>query len=1068
MEDLQLVQSQSGGSVKEEERERKKGSAYSLLRKMELESRYASSSSFASSSKVVILACDATREHNEVEMRLTVNAIRMRGDILCGRNTLIVLGVLHMVTNPMGYQTKACTDSFGGTSSRALEEEVWRKLDKYESMLQESVEKCKNEAILTQIAETLENIHTDLRKLLANKSPAPLPEDLIEKLQNLSLRQIEKPKEKLGKLLVFKDPYQILKSEEPILVINSNQLDRPFIQEESFNQLQKSQMQFIHIDILQVRIQTLHRQEEGVMTLIVFRDNRWLGDQSILATMETDFTRGSQMVYVIPDMMMTIGDFFRNIQITILTRGYDQWRNSEANLLITRATKPETKSSGVVGFDLSADADCIIELRGRALISTGLSLEIPWGTYGRIATRSSATWKLGLDVGAGVIDSDYRGPALENPIDEDDDLSYIQYLAELSSQPITSTIWDEYPDDDEWLNPFAEGGGDKTQLLAVSINIKITAGTPAKIVVLQEVLNNKPAWLILDRVDKHLVLFTMFGSHLASAMIRLVMKGDLSLDVELASHKFEDFESLYPFTLLNNDIHVERHLRRDMKFYMKHITCKVASVSDNLFVAVPKPFVTNASSKETVEQKLFSVSRSVQPSSNMEEDDKNIGEANVRSLVSFSDYYSSITSQDYSNTFKLSMLSSSKSRFEDSSIMAFDGVATSAPAIKFILALLLPLFWVWVDATGFICAQLNMEFYKQPSTYLSELYMFSEEEIITSLGVCFKEQRNLSGKQVLEGNNDLVLQYDSSEKPILCAACGLRSILYIKESMKFQFSEIQDATNDFSKDNLLGEGGFGFVYKGQLKDDQFIAAKVRKDQSTQGYNEFFSEVHVLSFARHRNIVMLLGYCCKEKHNILVYEYICNKSLHWHLFNESAELLEWDRRHAIALGIAKGLRFLHEECRGGPIIHRDLRPSNVLLTHDFVPMTGNYMRQLVRYLAPEYAEFGIVSVRTDVYSFGVLLFQLISGRPVIDEDSGHSQHILQWAEPLVENLALHDLIDPVLGESYDTYELYRVARAAFLCVRRNPEMRPSVGEVVHLLEEGHVRDLAQQFVPYYTK
>lgn len=152
-------------------------------------------------------------------------------------------------------------------------------------------------------------------------------------------------------------------------------------------------------------------------------------------------------------------------------------------------------------------------------------------------------------------------------------------------------------------------------------------------------------------------------------------------------------------------------------------------------------------------------------------------------------------------------------------------------------------------------------------------------------GVCFKEQRNLSGKQVLESNNDLVFQYDSSEKPILCAACGLRSILYVKESMKFQFSEIQDATNDFSKENLLGEGGFGFVYKGQLKDGQFIAAKVRKDESAQGYNEFFSEVHVLSFARHRNIVMLVGYCCKEKYNILVYEYICNKSLHWHLFSK---------------------------------------------------------------------------------------------------------------------------------------------------------------------------------------
>ncbi|KAG6489486.1 hypothetical protein ZIOFF_050756 [Zingiber officinale] len=560
------------------------------------------------------------------------------------------------------------------------------------------------------------------------------------------------------------------------------------------------------------------------------------------------------------------------------------------------------------------------------------------------------------------------------------------------------------------------------------------------------------------------------------------MKGDLSLDVELASHKFEDFESLYLFTLLNNDIHVERHLRRDMKFYMKHITCKVASVSDNLFVAVPKPFVTNASSKETVEQKLFSVSRSVQPSSNMEEDDKNIGEANVRSLVSFSDYYSSITSQDYSNAFKLSMLSSSKSRFEDSSIMPFDGVATSGKQIAISEGEKAFLFFSYIIFEhGILQATIHIPFravifiavrvtlactcIHSLQGWRSLLTVCGDGKfplpMVCSFRVYFKEQRNLSGKQVLEGNNDLVLQYDSSEKPILCAACGLRSILYIKESMKFQFSEIQDATNDFSKDNLLGEGGFGFVYKGQLKDDQFIAAKVRKDESTQGYNEFFSEVHVLSFARHRNIVMLLGYCCKEKHNILVYEYICNKSLHWHLFNESAELLEWDRRHAIALGIAKGLRFLHEECRGGPIIHRDLRPSNVLLTHDFVPMLGDFglakwksnsdsfQTQVLGtsgYLAPEYAEFGIVSVRTDVYSFGVLLFQLISGRPVIDEDNGHPQHILQWAEPLVENLALHDLIDPVLGESYDTYELYRVARAAFLCVRRNPEMRPSVGEV----------------------
>ncbi|WOL12313.1 calcium/calmodulin-regulated receptor-like kinase 1 isoform X5 [Canna indica] len=641
----------SGGSGKEEERERKKekGPADSLLRHLEKEKEGNSSSS----SNVVILACDATREHNELELRLTIDAIRMQGGILRGGYTLLVLGVLHAVTNPMGYQTKACTDSFGGTSSLALEDEVLKKVVKYECMLQQSAEKCKNEG--------------------------------------------------------------------------------------------------------------------------------------------------------------------------------------------------------------------------------------------------------------------------------------------------------------------------------VSINVKITAGTPAKMVVLQEVVYSKPPWVVLDR-----------------------------------------------------------HLRRDLKFYLKHLSCKVASIDDSLCVHVKKHFVTNASNKGILDQKLFySVWKVIQPSSDVHENDKEPNKTNVRSLISFADYYASMISQDYYNALKLSTTSSSTSRTQDSSLSTFDGTVSSSKQ-------------AWMSSS---------------------------------------EHRSLSSTQALGSSNDTLFEYDSTEKPILCTACGLRTILYVKESMKFQFSEIQDATSNFSEENLLGEGGFGFVYKGQLKDGQIIAAKLHKEASTQGYAEFFSEVHVLSFARHRNIVMLLGYCCKENYNVLVYEYICNKSLHWHLFGKSANILEWHRRHAIAMGIAKGLRFLHEECRGGPIIHRDLRPSNILLTHDFVPMLCDFglakwksdddsfqtrVLGTSGYLAPEYAEFGIVSVRTDVYAFGVVLFQLISGRKVVDEENGHPQHLLQWAEPLVESLALHQLIDPRLGESYDTYELYHLARAAFLCVRRNPEMRPSMGEVVRLLEECHVRDLTQQFSPHYSK
>ncbi|KAK7320921.1 hypothetical protein VNO77_30867 [Canavalia gladiata] len=310
---------------------------------------------------------------------------------------------------------------------------------------------------------------------------------------------------------------------------------------------------------------------------------------------------------------------------------------------------------------------------------------------------------------------------------------------------------------------------------------------------------------------------------------------------------------------------------------------------------------------------------------------------------------------------------------------------------------------------------------------------------------------------------------NSSDAPILCAGCGTRTELYTKELVMFNYLDLQLATNDFSKDNLLGEGGYGHVYKGMLKDGQQIAAKVRKEESRQGFSEFNSEVYVLSFARHKNIVMLLGYCFKERLNILVYEYICNKSLEWHLFDKNAAVLEWHQRYAIAIGTAKGLRFLHEECRGGPIIHRDMRPSNILLTHDFVPMLGDFglakwktsdktlqtrIMGTLGYLAPEYAEDGIVSVGIDVYAYGIVLLQLITGRKA---NSSPEQHLSlrQWAEPRIEKLAFHELRDSRLGESYDSNELYLMAKVAYYCVQRNHEKRPSIGEVSVVHDMLHV-------------
>ncbi|XP_022880492.1 putative serine/threonine-protein kinase [Olea europaea var. sylvestris] len=348
-------------------------------------------------------------------------------------------------------------------------------------------------------------------------------------------------------------------------------------------------------------------------------------------------------------------------------------------------------------------------------------------------------------------------------------------------------------------------------------------------------------------------------------------------------------------------------------------------------------------------------------------------------------------------------------------------------------------------------------------------YAKSENKYAVSPPTLHKQRRKLSRQR-------------SSEVPVLCIACGMTTEL---DSKRYNYTEIQLATNDFSSDYLLGEGGYGRVYKGRLKDGQLIAAKVRKEASTQGFTEFHSEVYVLSFARHKNIVMLLGYCCKENLNILVYEYICNKSLEWHLFENTERVLEWHRRHAIAVGTAKGLRFLHEECRGSPIIHRDMRPSNILLTHEYVPMLGDFglakwktgeediqtrILGTLGYLAPEYAENGIVSVRTDVYSFGIVLIQLISGRKAVDSAREDQQSLRQWALHLIQTLALHELVDPRLEDSYNTYELYHMARTAYLCVQTEPEMRPSMAEVLRLLEgeSDDFHHLTEQFIPHYSK
>lgn len=317
---------------------------------------------------------------------------------------------------------------------------------------------------------------------------------------------------------------------------------------------------------------------------------------------------------------------------------------------------------------------------------------------------------------------------------------------------------------------------------------------------------------------------------------------------------------------------------------------------------------------------------------------------------------------------------------------------------------------------------------------------------------------------------DTVLQSRNAPcgPPPLCSICQHKSPTFGKPPRWFSYAELELATGGFSKANFLAEGGYGSVHRGVLNDGQAIAVKQHKLASSQGDHEFCSEVEVLSCAQHRNVVMLIGFCVEDRRRLLVYEYICNGSLDTHLYGRNKKALEWSARQKIAVGAARGLRYLHEECRVGCIVHRDMRPNNILITHDFEPLVGDF--GLARwqpdgdkgvetrvigtfgYLAPEYAQSGQITEKADVYSFGVVLIELVTGRKAIDINRPKGQLCLtEWARPLLEDYAVDELIDPRLGNYFSEQEVCCMLHAASLCIRRDPDERPKMSQVLRILE-----------------
>ncbi|XP_072981352.1 PTI1-like tyrosine-protein kinase At3g15890 [Typha angustifolia] len=284
----------------------------------------------------------------------------------------------------------------------------------------------------------------------------------------------------------------------------------------------------------------------------------------------------------------------------------------------------------------------------------------------------------------------------------------------------------------------------------------------------------------------------------------------------------------------------------------------------------------------------------------------------------------------------------------------------------------------------------------------------------------------------------------------------------------FSLKELHSATNSFNYDNKLGEGGFGSVYWGQLWDGSQIAVKRLKVWSNKAELEFAVEVEILGRVRHKNLLSLRGYCAEGQERLIVYDYMPNLSLLSHLRGtHSAEcLLDWGRRMSIAIGSAEGIAYLHHTTPH--IIHRDIKTSNVLLDSDFQARVADFgfaklipdgathvttkAKGTLGYLAPEYAMFGKASESCDVYSFGILLLELASGkRPIEKSSSTQKVAITDWALPLAREIRFNEIADPKLNGNYIEAELKRLVLVGLICAQSKPEKRPSMIDVVGLLK-----------------
>ncbi|KAG7549227.1 Protein kinase-like domain superfamily [Arabidopsis thaliana x Arabidopsis arenosa] len=301
----------------------------------------------------------------------------------------------------------------------------------------------------------------------------------------------------------------------------------------------------------------------------------------------------------------------------------------------------------------------------------------------------------------------------------------------------------------------------------------------------------------------------------------------------------------------------------------------------------------------------------------------------------------------------------------------------------------------------------------------------------------------------------------------------------------FSLSELKSATRNFRPDSVVGEGGFGCVFKGWIDEASLapskpgtgivIAVKRLNQEGFQGHREWLAEINYLGQLDHPNLVKLLGYCLEEEHRLLVYEFMPRGSLENHLFRRGTfyQPLSWNTRVRMALGAARGLAFLHNA--QPQVIYRDFKASNILLDSNYNaklsdfglardgPMGDNShvstrIMGTQGYAAPEYLATGHLSAKSDVYSFGVVLLELLSGRRAIDKNQPVGEHnLVDWARPYLTNKRrLLRVMDPRLQGQYSLTRALKIAVLALDCISIDTKSRPTMNEIVKTLEELHIQ------------